>query len=226
METICPTDIGCYTLGFLPPLAMGDFLICMGSSIGTSGGFSKVTDKKIVSFIGDSTFFHSGIPGLINAVFNNHNVTLVILDNGTTAMTGHQPHPGVDMSVLNLHGYGQVSIENMVKAAGVTHVTVIRPYRIKKSIDAIKEALNFDGVSVVISREMCTLYARGLKKPQGKPFYVSEKCKNHKDCINDLACPAFFVDDNRVKIDPAICTGCTICAQICPEHAILPLKNK
>jgi len=107
MDTICPTDIGCYTLGFLPPLSMGDFLICMGSSIGTSCGFSKATRKKIISFIGDSTFFHSGIPGLINAVFNKHNATLVILDNGTTAMTGHQPHKnwiwmGMDRFLLKI----------------------------------------------------------------------------------------------------------------------------
>jgi len=225
METICPTDIGCYTLGFLPPLAMGDFLICMGSSVGSSCGFSKVTDKKIISFIGDSTFFHSGIPGLINAVFNNHDFTLVILDNGTTAMTGQQPHPGVDMKQLNLNGYGRVSIEEIVKAVGVSHVTVIRPYRVKKSIKAIKEALNFKGVSVVISREMCTLYAKGLKKARGKPFFVSEKCKDHKDCISELACPAFFIEDNRVKIDHVMCTGCTVCAQICPENAILPIKK-
>jgi len=226
MDTICPTDIGCYTLGFLPPLSMGDFLICMGSSIGTSCGFSKATRKKIISFIGDSTFFHSGIPGLINAVFNKHNATLVILDNGTTAMTGHQPHPGVDMKKLDLDGYGQVSIENIVRAAGVSHVAVIRPYRTKKSIDAIKEALNVEGVSVVISKEICTLYAKSLKKAHGRPFYISEKCKDHRECINELACPAFLLEDNRVKIDATICTGCTVCAQICPEHAILPLKNK
>ncbi|UCD89206.1 MAG: indolepyruvate ferredoxin oxidoreductase subunit alpha [Desulfobacterales bacterium] len=225
METIYPTDIGCYTLGFLPPLSMGDFLICMGSSIGSSGGFSKATNKKILSFIGDSTFFHSGIPGLINAVFNKHNATLVILDNGTTAMTGHQPHPGVNMKKLNLDGYEPVSIENIVRAVGVSHVTVIRPYRIKKSIDAIKEALNVDGVSVVISQEICTLYAKGLKKGHGRPFYINEKCKNHRECINELACPAFLIEDGRVKIDATICTGCTVCAQICPEHAISPLKK-
>ncbi len=225
METICPTDIGCYTLGFLPPLAMGDFLICMGSSAGTSCGFSTVTDKKIISFIGDSTFFHSGIPGLINAVFNNHNFTLVILDNGTTAMTGQQPHPGVDMGELNLHGYGRVSIEEIVRAAGVDQVNVIRPYRVKKSVDAIQQALNHKGVSVIISRETCTLYAKGLKKPRGKPFFVGEKCKGHRDCINELACSAFYIQGERVKIDPVLCTGCTVCAQICPEHAILPLKK-
>jgi indolepyruvate ferredoxin oxidoreductase alpha subunit len=97
LGAIYPTDIGCYTLGVLPPLSTADFLLCMGSSVGTGCGFSTTTDKKVISFIGDSTFFHSGIPGLINAVFNNHNFTLVILDNSTTAMTGHQPHPGVDM---------------------------------------------------------------------------------------------------------------------------------
>jgi indolepyruvate ferredoxin oxidoreductase alpha subunit len=226
LETIYPTDIGCYTLGFLPPLGMGDFLLCMGSSVGTSCGFSKVTDNKVISFIGDSTFFHSGIPGLVNAVFNNHNFTLVILDNGTTAMTGHQPNPGVDMSNLNLSGYGRIIIEDVVKALGVPHITVIRPYRIKKSIEAIKEALNFKGVSVIISKEMCTLYSKSLKKPAGKPFYISEKCKNHRNCVNDLACPAFFIKDNRVHIDPVMCAGCSVCAQICPENAILPLKDK
>jgi indolepyruvate ferredoxin oxidoreductase alpha subunit len=225
METICPTDIGCYTLGFLPPLSTGDFLLCMGSSAGTSCGFSKTTNKKVISFIGDSTFFHSGIPGLINAVFNNHNFTMVILDNGTTAMTGNQPHPGVDMQKRNFAGYNPVSIEEIVKAAGVSHVAVIRPYRVKKSVTAIKEALEYEGVSVIISRELCTLYGDSLKKPRGKPFYVTEKCKNHRDCINKLACPAFFIKDNQVKIDPVLCSGCTVCAQICPEHAILPLKD-
>ena len=225
METIYPTDIGCYTLGFLPPLSMGDFLICMGSSVGTSCGFSKATDKKVIGFIGDSTFFHAGLPGLVNAVFNNHNFTLVILDNGTTAMTGHQPHPGVNMEKLNYEGYGQVSIEAVVKAIGVSHVTVIRPYRIKKSIAAIRDALEYKGVSVIISKETCSLYARALKLPRGKSFYIGDKCKNHKDCIKNLACPAFYLEDDRARIDPALCMGCSVCAQICPENAIMPLKE-
>ncbi|MFH2219548.1 MAG: indolepyruvate ferredoxin oxidoreductase subunit alpha [Pseudomonadota bacterium] len=226
VETIYPTDIGCYTLGFMPPLSKGDFLVCMGSSVGTSCGFSKVTGKKVIAFIGDSTFFHSGVPGLINAVFNNHDFTLVILDNGTTAMTGHQPHPGVDMEELGLSGYGRVSIEAIVRAAGVTQVAVIKPYKVKKSIDAIKAAINYKGVSVVISQEPCILYAKSLKKAQGRPFYVGEKCKNHRDCINALACPAFYIRKDRVKIDPALCTGCTLCAQVCPENAILPVRKK
>jgi indolepyruvate ferredoxin oxidoreductase alpha subunit len=226
METIYPTDIGCYTLGLLPPLSMADFLICMGSSVGTACGFSQATDKKVIGFIGDSTFFHSGIPGLVNAVFNNHNFTLVILDNGTTAMTGHQPNPGVDMSNFNLDGYGRISIEKVVEAIGVPHITVVQPYKIKKSIAAIKEALNYQGVSVVIAQEMCTLYARGLKLLKQRAFYVSDKCKNHKDCINQLACPAFYLENDQAKIDADMCVGCAVCAQVCPENAILPVKNK
>ncbi|MGD9212716.1 MAG: indolepyruvate ferredoxin oxidoreductase subunit alpha, partial [Desulfobacteraceae bacterium] len=147
METIFPSDIGCYTLGILPPLSMADYVICMGSSVSSSCGFSKATNKKVISFIGDSTFFHSGITGLVNAVFNNHNFTLVILDNRTTAMTGHQPNPGVDQNDFNLPvEQGQISIEALVRALGVQHVSVIKPYKIKKSVAAIKAALDFKGV--------------------------------------------------------------------------------
>ena len=226
METIFPTDIGCYTLGLLPPLSAADFLICMGSSVGTAAGFSQTTDKKVVAFIGDSTFFHSGIPGLINAVHHNHNFTLVILANGTTAMTGHQPHPGVDMTRLNLDGYNRISIEAVVKAIGVEHVTVIKPYKVKKSIEAIKEAVNYKGFSVIISEEICALYANALKLPKRKPFHISDKCKNHRTCIDSLACPAFYIWNDRVQIDAKLCTGCAVCAQICPENAILPVKVK
>jgi indolepyruvate ferredoxin oxidoreductase alpha subunit len=225
METIYPTDIGCYTLGFLPPMAMGDFVICMGSSVSSSCGFSKATDKKVVSFIGDSTFFHSGMTGLANAVYNNHNFTLVILDNGTTAMTGHQPNPGVDMQALSLEGYNRISIEAVVKALGVRHISIVRPYKLNKSIAAIKEALDFEGVSVVISQEMCTLYARGMKKLKPRAFQVTDKCKNHRNCLNDFACPAFYTEGDLVKIDPDVCVGCTVCAQICPENAITPIKK-
>ncbi len=224
-DTIYPTDIGCYTLGFLPPLSMGDFLLCMGSSTGTPSGFSQATDRKVISFIGDSTFFHSGIPGLINAVFNNHPFTLVILDNGITAMTGHQPHPGADLEKMNLTDYGRVSIEAVVEAIGVKKVVTIQPYKVKKSIEAIREALDFNGVSVVISREACTLFAKGLKELPDRRFYVSDKCKNHRDCLREFACPAFYLEGERVKIDPVQCVGCAVCAQICPENAILPLKQ-
>ena len=225
MDTIYPSDIGCYTLGFLPPLNMADFVVCMGASVGSSCGFSKVAGKKVIAFIGDSTIFHSGIAGLVNAVFNNHNFTLVILDNGTTAMTGHQPHPGVDMAKLNLDGYGRISIEAVVSALGVKHVSVVKPFKVKKSIKAIKAALDFEGVSVIISQETCTLYAKSLNELKGRPFFISDKCRNHRNCIDELACPAFYLRDERILIDPELCVGCAVCAQICPENAILPLRK-
>lgn len=226
MDTIYPTDIGCYTLGFLPPLSMGDFVICMGSSVSSACGFSRATDQKVVAFIGDSTFFHSGITGLINAVHNNHNFTLVILDNGTTAMTGHQPHPGVDMDALQISGYNRISIEAVVRAVGVTHVTMVQPFKVKKSIEEIRQALAYKGVSVIISQEICTLYARSLKTLKPRAFQITDRCKNHRHCINELACPAFYLEGERVCIDANACVGCAVCAQICPENAIVPVKAK
>jgi len=225
MDIICPTDIGCYTLGFLPPLSMGDFVICMGSSVSSSCGFSQASEQKVVSFIGDSTFFHSGITGLVNAVFNNHNFTLVILENDITAMTGHQPHPGVDMEKFGLEGYGRINIENLVKTLGVKHVSVVKPFKVKKSIETIREALEYKGVSVIISQEPCALYAKSMKMLKPRPFMVSDKCMDHRDCINNIACPSFYIEDNKVKIDADTCVGCALCAQICPENAIRPLKK-
>ncbi|MBT3485067.1 MAG: indolepyruvate ferredoxin oxidoreductase subunit alpha [Desulfobacula sp.] len=225
MDIICPTDIGCYTLGFLPPLNTGDFVICMGSSVSTSCGFGKATDQKVVSFIGDSTFFHSGITGLVNAVFNDHNFTLVILENGTTAMTGHQPHPGVDMERFGLDGFGRVNIEKLVRALGVEHVSVIKPFKVKKSIETIREALDYKGVSVILSQEPCALYAKSLNLLKPRAFKVSDRCVDHKDCVNTIACPSFYIEDGRVKIDADTCVGCAVCAQICPENAITPVKK-
>ena len=225
MDIICPTDIGCYTLGFLPPLNTGDFVICMGSSVSTSCGFGKATDQKVVSFIGDSTFFHSGITGLVNAVFNDHNFTLVILENGTTAMTGHQPHPGVDMERFGLDGFGRVNIEKLVRALGVEHVSVIKPFKVKKSIETIREALDYKGVSVILSQEPCALYAKSLNLLKSRAFKVSDRCVDHKDCVNTIACPSFYIEDGRVKIDADTCVGCAVCAQICPENAITPVKK-
>ncbi len=225
-DTIYPTDIGCYTLGLLPPISMADFVICMGSSVSSGCGFSRATDQKVVSFIGDSTFFHSGITGLVNAVHNNHKFTLVILDNGTTAMTGHQPHPGVNTDPMGVE-LTQISIEDLVRGLGVKDVHVVKPFKLKKTIEAVKATMEYDGISVIISKELCPLFAKATGQfKKTKPFYVNQnKCKNHRDCINLLACPAMFLEGEQVEIDQNLCIGCSVCAQVCPENAILPIKG-
>jgi indolepyruvate ferredoxin oxidoreductase alpha subunit len=224
-DAINPSDIGCYTLGLLPPISMADFLICMGSSVSSSCGFSQATNQEVVAFIGDSTFFHSGITGLINAVHNNHQFTLVILDNGTTAMTGHQPHPGVDAEPIGV-SRTRVSIENVVRGCGVEDIHVVQPFQVKKTVEAVRRTLDHDGISVIISREFCPLFARATgQRKKSRPFYVDgNKCKNHRTCISQLACPAMYLDGDHVAINKAQCSGCSVCAQICPENAILRLK--
>jgi indolepyruvate ferredoxin oxidoreductase alpha subunit len=224
-DSINPTDIGCYTLGLLPPISMADFVICMGSSVSSSCGFSSATDQDVVSFIGDSTFFHSGITGLVNAVHNNHKFTLVILDNGTTAMTGHQPHPGVDTKPLGIERE-QISIEELVRGCGVKDVHVVQPFKLKKTIESIRSAKDYDGISVIISKEFCPLFAKGTGQlKRTRPFHVNrKKCKNHRDCIDNLACPAMYLEGEEVEIDQNLCSGCSVCAQICPENAILPVR--
>ena len=225
-DAIYPSDIGCYTLGVLPPLSMADIVICMGGSVGSSCGIAAATDQKVVAFIGDSTFFHAGIPGLINAVHNNHKFTLVILDNGTTAMTGHQPHPGVDTAPMGVDTK-QLSIESVVRGLGVEHVEVVNPLQVRKAVAAAQASKDFDGISVIVSKEICPLYARAIKKARKvRPFYVNQdKCTHHMDCINYLACPAMYLDDGQTRINENLCIGCAVCAQVCPENAILPLKN-
>jgi indolepyruvate ferredoxin oxidoreductase alpha subunit len=226
LDSVHPTDIGCYTLGLLPPISMADFVICMGSSVSTGCGFSRATDQKVASFIGDSTFFHSGITGLVNAVHNNHKFTLVILDNHTTAMTGHQPHPGMDASPMGVD-LPQISIEDVVRGCGVKDVHVVKPLNLKKTIEAARAAMEYDGISVIISNEICPLFAKAVgKAKKAKPFQVNpDKCKNHRDCLNKLACPAMFLEGEQVKIDKNMCIGCSVCAQVCPENAITPVKG-
>jgi len=225
-EAVYPSDIGCYTLGVLPPLKMADFLICMGSGVSTAGGFSKVLDRPVVAFIGDSTFFHSGIPGLINAVSHGHQFLLVILDNGTTAMTGHQPHPGVELTPAGKIE-PKVSLEKLVRGCGVERVAVINPLQIKKSREVLqdfKSKMNQDGVSVIISKSPCPLFeTRILRKKKKIVFSVEgegacDSCA--RACMTELGCPAFSLDtsetgEQRVRISETLCSGCGVCSQIC-----------
>ncbi len=157
-RSIYPTDIGCYTLGLLPPLQMADYLICMGSSVGSACGFSVATDQRIVSFIGDSTFFHAGLSPLVNAVYNQHRFTLVIMDNDTTAMTGHQPVPSQELRWPGLEDKPRIDIEQIVRALGVKNVVTINPYQKKQAKELVRPILGKDELAVIIAKAPCILY--------------------------------------------------------------------
>jgi len=216
-EPVYSSDIGCYTLGLLPPLSMADFLVCMGSSISAGSGVAWASGRPVVAFIGDSTFFHSGMTGLVNAVHNDRNLLLVILDNRTTAMTGHQPHPGVDQTVLgdNLH---KADIEQVVRGLGVTQVDKVRPMNLKATTAALEKFKDASGVRVLIAEEPCPLFARRvlkIKKP--KVAYIDESCDNCGECVATLACPAFVVENGKTAVNALACSGCMFCLQLC-EH--------
>jgi indolepyruvate ferredoxin oxidoreductase alpha subunit len=226
---IYPSDIGCYTLGLLPPLAAADYLLCMGSSVSSAGGFSKAQDQPVVAFIGDSTFFHSGVTGLINAVHNDHNFILVILDNGTTAMTGQQPHPGVELTEQGRQP-PKVDIETLVRGCGVDQIVVVNPLQVEKTIATIKEAMQGEpAVKVVISKSPCPLFERRVTgKKQKVVFRVTNECDMCRRCLDELGCPAFtYCEDEQecafIAIDEHLCSGCSVCKQIC--HAIKPKKK-
>ena len=221
---IYPTDIGCYTLGRAKPLEMADLLLCMGSNAGTACGLAVATDEKVVSFMGDSTFFHSGIPPIINAVHHNHDVVITILDNRTTAMTGHQPHPGTDFDGMGRPAK-KLLVENVIKGCGVEHIEITDPNDIKATTEAFKRALDFKGASAVISKSPCILLENRDKRRRGEnvPVYEidQEKCKRCKTCIGRFGCPAiYFEEDESIHIDLQQCNGCGNCATICPFDAI------
>lgn len=224
-DPIFPNDIGCYSLGYQKPYQMSDFLLCMGSSVGSGCGFSQTTDQPVISFIGDSTFFHAGIPGLINAVHNRHRLVLIVLDNRTTAMTGHQPNPGLPFNAYR-EPAKEVSIEEMVKAAGVDYVKTVDPYNIKETIMAIRDAFSSNGVSVVIARRECALLRDERMRKSGKwiRYRVNQdKCTRCMNCVKGFTCPAIYVDnDGSVKIDPVLCDGCGVCSTslVCGFNAI------
>ena len=220
-EAVYSSDIGCYTLGMVPPLRAADFLFCMGSSISAGSGFSMASDRPVVGFIGDSTFFHSGMTGLANAVFNRHNVLLVILDNGTTAMTGHQPNPGVAAEVLG-QGCEHLDIERIVRGLGVTEVARVKPFNLRATLKTIEDMKTKSGVRVIIAEEPCMLFARRtLKQDRPQVAYVAKQGPEAVTCLKELACPAFRRDgsgeDAPISVDETQCSGCMVCLQITPS---------
>jgi len=226
---IYPSDIGCYTLGL--NLGAVDTVLCMGAAISQAAGFYHAFRMKgevppIAATIGDSTFYHAGVPALINAVHNGARFTLLILDNSTTAMTGDQPTPGMERLADGRQGKA-VAIEDLVRASGVRHLAVIDPYRLEEMTEAIKEADRFarsedGGVSVIIARHPC-LMSPGAKKLQASHcMEVTEDCVACEICFRDFECPAIGPDpkSGMPRIDPNICSGCGVCVQVCPQEAI------
>ena len=217
-------DIGCYTLGAVPPLAALDTTICMGASISGMHGFTKAggdEGRKVVCVIGDSTFMHSGMTGLVNMAYNESCGTVIIVDNSITGMTGHQQNPTTG---FNLKGdpAAKIDLETLCRAVGIRRVRVVDPYDLKQCDEAIKEETAVNEPSVIISRRPCAL----LKYVKhNKPIIAdSDKCVGCKACMK-IGCPAISIVDGKAKIDNTLCTGCGVCAQLCKLDALQAAKE-
>jgi indolepyruvate ferredoxin oxidoreductase alpha subunit len=229
-DRVVVSDIGCYGMGTLSPTDVGDVLLDMGFSIGAAGGFAIGAKGKPVAIIGDSTFLHAGIPALINAVWNRHDLALIILDNYITAMTGLQPNPSSGLD-SQLGGADRVSLEALVQACGVKNLRVSDPLLLKESRKAIKETLGESGVSVLILRQPCALLSSRQLREAGQSAVayrvLPESCTNCNACLVLAGCPALVPAPtggqvkSKVTIDSATCNGCGFCAEICPYEAIV-----
>lgn len=209
-------DIGCYTLGNAMPLDMVDTCLCMGADVTIAQGLHRAEPDAInFAFIGDSTFFASGIPGVINAVYNGTDIVLIVLDNSNTAMTGNQPHPGIGVTMMG-EAHTPVSIEKILRAIGLETVICADPMNQKSAVDAVKRAAQAGGVSAVIFKSPCI----AVSKPS--PLYEVEEqaCVGCKKCIRELGCPAVVFNGSKAAIESDLCYGCGLCAQVCPTGAI------
>ena len=213
-------DIGCYTLGAAAPLQAIDTTICMGASVSGIHGYNKAGNEKMagktVAVIGDSTFMHSGVTGLINIAYNESNSTVIILDNSITGMTGHQQNPTTG---FNLKGdpAGKINLEKLCESIGIQSVRVMDPYNLKQCEETIKKELEKDCSSVIISRRPCALL-KYVKHPG--PIEINrDKCVGCKSCMR-VGCPAISIKDGKAIIDNTLCTGCRVCTQLCKVNAI------
>lgn len=208
-------DIGCYTLGNAMPLDMVDTCLCMGAGITMAQGFHWTDpDSTCFAFVGDSTFFASGMTGVVNAIYNEADMILCVLDNSTTAMTGHQPHPGTGRNMMG-HIVDKVSIEKILAGMGVPKILTVDPLNLNESVKAVQECAALKGVKAIIFKSPCI----AISKPE-KQMKISDKCIQCKKCIREIGCPALITAEGKVCIDKGLCTGCGLCSQICPVHAI------
>ena len=215
-------DIGCYTLGNAAPLNMVDTCLCMGAGITIAQGLQRVEpDTHHFAFIGDSTFFHTGIPGVINAVYNQTDIIVVILDNSTTAMTGNQPHPGMGITMMG-GSPEKISIEKIIKAIGVSALVKVNPFDQKAARNAVQKLMAQKGVRVLLFEAPC-INVKGVNvkaHKAGTANINSAKCTNCKICISKLGCPAISLENGKVEINDSLCTGCGICIDKCPKSAV------
>ncbi|UCE12861.1 MAG: indolepyruvate ferredoxin oxidoreductase subunit alpha [Candidatus Heimdallarchaeota archaeon] len=223
------TDIGCYTLGVAPPLSAGHVCICMGSSLGIASGLTHSPGLKdpVVSIIGDSTFWHTGLPGLANAVYNKSNLMLLVVDNSATAMTGFQPNPSSFVSHSSIQS---LAIEDAVRGLGVEFMATIDAYNPKESIKIMKEAINHEGVSVIVSKGECVIqYNRREGLPKDTYYIETDRCVGCYACVHMIACPAIMWSDRITTeegkpvpvIDQSLCTRCGLCKEVCPYNVIV-----
>lgn len=217
-DAVFTGDIGCYTLGNAAPLNMVDTCLCMGADITQAQGlYHAEPNKKYFAFIGDSTFFASGITGVINAVYNQAELTVCVLDNSTTAMTGHQPHPGTGFTMMGKR-VKPVSIEKVLEGCGVEHIATVNPMELDKAIDVVKETAALPGVKAIIFRYPC---AAMTPKPKEVCTVEADRCIGCFRCIREIGCPAISKEDGKAVIDPGLCTACGLCKYVCPKNAIV-----
>lgn len=215
-KTIFCGDIGCYTMGNAMPLDMVDTCLCMGAGLGIAQGVGHIEpDTSCFAFVGDSTFFAAAIPGVVNAVYNQAEMTLVVLDNSTTAMTGHQPHPGTGHTMMG-EVVAKVNIEAVLQGIGVTAVETVNPLDLAKSIEVVRKIAGLPGVKAIIFKYPCI----AITKLEGKMAVDIDKCVGCRKCIREIGCPGLIIRDGQVTIDESLCTGCGLCSQICPFEAI------
>ena len=214
-DKIVTGDIGCYTLGVLPPVNTVQTCLCMGAGISQAAGMVHAGVKdKVFAVIGDSTFFHAGMPGLLNIVYNKANVCVIIMDNSTVAMTGHQPTPGSGKTAMGRDAK-IIRIQDVARGLGIDKVDIVDPFDIKATTEAIRKTLDYNGPSVIISQRPCPLLIE-----RGKPREVLEKCNACGVCVKAFGCPAISLSSERAEIDATLCYGCGVCETVCPFEAI------